>query len=578
MMTEPLPELEPTADSEDDRPAQASLDLTPAPATRRPLPEIVLITPQDAEKFLENALAHRPVNKAAVEAYAAAMREGRWRLNGESILVDKTGTLIDGVQRMHACKLSGVPFATFIVHGIERGIVNTIDQHRRRNYRDLLRSRGESNVASLEGALIWLMRYKDSTMPKRAVPIVWDRLDRILERNGGLRKKIAETVNHKATVLNEAIRSPLAYMGSKVDPAAVDKLLDQLANPDDYDAGDPGVVLRARLETERDRLDRINRHTKFAIAILALNDIIKRKRSRAYNWLEEGRNATPFPEIWDLAPSKIQESRPQEGEVSPSNAARTELRNALAGRKITWAIETITPETADKYLEANTKNRKIVKGHVAALARDMKAGHFQLNWKAICFSPEGRLLNGQHRLNAVKEAETSIETLVLRGIDEDAYETFDVNAKRGVVVSDLVSGRAVDQAQVKAAAVLLWHELNPELPHGSKPTPAEVRQLITDNPGLVAQRLWADANRDLGPPAVLNYLAFRFERDHPRIAAEFLHKLANPEEVTRGNPIKALRARLLKFKEDKSRSVDRWAVKKEIEDGFERFRAYRRGA
>jgi len=408
-------------------------------------------------------------------------------------------------------------------------------------------------------------------MAKRAVPVVWNRLDRIIERNGGLRKVIAETVGHKATLLNEAVRTPLAYTGSKVDHAATRTFLTQIANPDQYDPGDPGVVLRARLEAEKDRKDPIARHIKFAIAIKALNDVIRHRKSRAYTWTDEGRHAEPYPEVWRFAPSAVHEARPQQGEFSAAATARSQLKD----RKIKWAVETITPDIARKYLEGNTRNRKVVEGHVAALARDMKAGNFQLNWKAICFSPSGRLLNGQHRLHAVILADTAIETLVLRGIDEDAYDTYDVNAKRGVNVSDLVDGRTIDQAQVKAAAVLLWHELNPDMPHGSKPTPSEIRELIIANPGLVEHRLWASANRKLGPPAVLNYLAFRFERDHPRIAREFIHKLAHPEELPRGHPVLTLRSRLLKYREDPDRAVDRWKVMGEIESGFERFRDYR---
>ena len=58
-------------------------------------------------------------------------------------------------------------------------------------------------------------------------------------------------------------------------------------------------------------------------------------------------------------------------------------------------------------------------------AADMKAGRWQLNGEAIKFDKNGHLLNGQHRLHAVVRADTTIQMLVISGLDPETRTTMD---------------------------------------------------------------------------------------------------------------------------------------------------------
>ena len=64
------------------------------------------------------------------------------------------------------------------------------------------------------------------------------------------------------------------------------------------------------------------------------------------------------------------------------------------------SIVTITPEEAAKMLETNQRNRNVSKNAVAAMARDMTAGHWRLNGEAIRIDGDGNLIDGQHRFSA----------------------------------------------------------------------------------------------------------------------------------------------------------------------------------
>jgi hypothetical protein len=94
-------------------------------------------------------------------------------------------------------------------------------------------------------------------------------------------------------------------------------------------------------------------------------------------------------------------------------------------------VETITPQVAKALLEKNTNNRNITKGHLAFLKSEMLSGNWQFNGQGIIVGASGRLLDGQHRLTAVVETGVSIDSLVLRGIDEAAFVTIDTGKHRG---------------------------------------------------------------------------------------------------------------------------------------------------
>src|SRR5579862_4519197 len=113
------------------RPANGRTD---GETTYRPM----RITPALAQDFLQRKLPTRLANPTAIRLYAATMKEGRWRLNGESIIFDTKGQMIDGVQRLSACIAAGKDFITYVVENADPAIANTVDQHRRRRYVDLL--------------------------------------------------------------------------------------------------------------------------------------------------------------------------------------------------------------------------------------------------------------------------------------------------------------------------------------------------------------------------------------------------------------------------------------------------------
>lgn len=90
----------------------------------------------------------------------------------------------------------------------------------------------------------------------------------------------------------------------------------------------------------------------------------------------------------------------------------------------------VTPETAERWLSGNTVNRKIRERRVQQYARDMAAGRWWPSNDAVAFSPDGELLNGQHRLNAVVRSGKTIVFLVVRNMPPESMTAMDQGAAR----------------------------------------------------------------------------------------------------------------------------------------------------
>jgi hypothetical protein len=92
----------------------------------------------------------------------------------------------------------------------------------------------------------------------------------------------------------------------------------------------------------------------------------------------------------------------------------------------------ITPAKAREMLAENRGNRKLRPSRINFLKSEILEGRWFLNNDAVCFSTETprRLLNGQHRLTAIIEANKAAMLLVVYNMDPAAFKTMDVGSKR----------------------------------------------------------------------------------------------------------------------------------------------------
>lgn len=126
--------------------------------------KIKKITPEYAQKLLKKTEAagiiNRKVNQRTVDMYVKALREGKWKLNGEDIKLDEDGYVIDGQHRLLACVKSGLPITTCFKTGIPRDTFDTIDCGRIRNGNQVLQMAGVPYNVIVNSIILGIREYE----------------------------------------------------------------------------------------------------------------------------------------------------------------------------------------------------------------------------------------------------------------------------------------------------------------------------------------------------------------------------------------------------------------------------------
>jgi hypothetical protein len=150
---------------------------------------------------------------------------------------------------------------------------------------------------------------------------------------------------------------------------------------------------------------------------------------------------------------------------------------------------TVTPKEAVIWLDTkNSHNRPISQSTVERYTQEILAGRWKSNGQAIVFSDTGQLLNGQHRLKAVVAANRSIETLIVWGVSDSAFDTIDDGNKRSL--ADILAIKDEYKPALLSAGVrFLWiystgQVATKDLRRGTIATKPLLEKTLDKHPGL----------------------------------------------------------------------------------------------
>jgi hypothetical protein len=150
----------------------------------------------------------------------------------------------------------------------------------------------------------------------------------------------------------------------------------------------------------------------------------------------------------------------------------TALR-ALSSESMTGYVVKITPEMAGDWLDSsNHDNRSIRKGHVSSLAAEINKGLWKATHQGIAFSKTGRLVDGQHRLKAIIEADRPTVLTVFTDLNDDMFGVLDRGANRSIRDELKLGGQYADPCSFISAFAA------GKSPGNSKRIPAEVAAVV----------------------------------------------------------------------------------------------------
>jgi hypothetical protein len=99
---------------------------------------------------------------------------------------------------------------------------------------------------------------------------------------------------------------------------------------------------------------------------------------------------------------------------------------------------TVTPAMAAEWLTKNEKNRAMNIPRVRRWAKIIKDGKWRLTHQGIAFNEAGQLVDGQHRLAGIVEADQAVEMLVTHGME--FFEAVDTGRSRSAADILHISG------------------------------------------------------------------------------------------------------------------------------------------
>lgn len=122
--------------------------------------EIVTVDPKTAKDWLANQNINRTIKEKQVARIARDMLVGNWQLNGESIIFDDSGNLIDGQHRLKAVIVSDTTVPMMIVRGVSPVAQKTIDAGMTRSLGDYLTFSGMRSGTKLASfsRIVWFYR------------------------------------------------------------------------------------------------------------------------------------------------------------------------------------------------------------------------------------------------------------------------------------------------------------------------------------------------------------------------------------------------------------------------------------
>lgn len=117
--------------------------------------------------------------------------------------------------------------------------------------------------------------------------------------------------------------------------------------------------------------------------------------------------------------------------------------------------EKVTPKIAKEWLKNNIRNRKLKPEWVKKYARDMMFGDWQPIPLAIVFDKNGILGNGQTRLSAIIQSNTTQELLIARNVPDKSIAMMDrgsvwTNSDTSNFLGDKLNSKKIAVAQILA--------------------------------------------------------------------------------------------------------------------------------
>lgn len=248
--------------------------------------EIVTVTPDMAEAWLEKNENNRYPSKSVIAKFARDMKAADWQLTGDAIRFDTDGRLLDGQHRLMACIRADAPFTTFVMYGLDPLTQDVMDTGKPRRIADVLSLRGITNATLLGGTLRALVAYRDGIYSIRTATISTAAMIHAFERHPNITKSVTLCANGMPKASPRAAIAIMHYLASfHLDQGeAADRMIQVFRTGIPSYDGDVIHVLRERFIRFSGAGQRLNQEIASATVLYAWNLFVEQKTIAVLRW------------------------------------------------------------------------------------------------------------------------------------------------------------------------------------------------------------------------------------------------------------------------------------------------------
>lgn len=247
--------------------------------------------------------------------------------------------------------------------------------------------------------------------------------------------------------------------------------------------------------------------------------------------------------------------------------------NASELSALTGQVLHITPELAEEWLANNIANRPLNNSNVRFLINQLQQNKWMLNGEAIKIAPDGELLDGQHRLEAIRRSGIAATSVVIFNCPKESKHTMDTGKNRSAadVLSFNHNTKYVGALAATVKFILLWESKKYGLAGDFKPTNyggkggissginnkssvpdnTDVLNFVEKHPEVISfveegMRLRANGDKLL-PPKIFVGMKWILDKYGKRESDQFFTIFSTGAGIEQGHPIHTLRKLLIEI-------------------------------